>query len=187
MIAAYAATLVIAGNERAGRLGVGTLLLNMLYLDNVTGVQSVVPVGWTLCLELQFYLLLAVLVWLAQKMASSIGRSVALTAVFIPGGLWSVAIAIGLAPLPMSGLFLTHWYLFLLGTGTGLVILGFRLPGWALSAAMFAAAFANLNQVGPVFAMSAAGLILFAHRRGLLAFLYRVGALRIPHAHARVS
>jgi peptidoglycan/LPS O-acetylase OafA/YrhL len=36
--------------------GVTDVLANMFYLDNLLGFRSIVKVGWTLCLELQFYL-----------------------------------------------------------------------------------------------------------------------------------
>ena len=46
--------------------GVGTILRNVLYLQGVTGAEQVVHVGWTLAIEIQFYLFMLVLLGLAS-------------------------------------------------------------------------------------------------------------------------
>jgi peptidoglycan/LPS O-acetylase OafA/YrhL len=101
--------------------GVGpvTVLTNMLYLDNLLGARSIIPVGWTLCLELQFYLLIAVLLVLLRRFSQS-----ALMAflAFVPLWGWSVSIALGIVALPLPGLFLGHWYLFLMGAAIAMFI-----------------------------------------------------------------
>ena len=47
-------TLVVGFFEQYG--GVKWLLINMFYLPNLLGQKCLVPVAWTLCLEVQFYL-----------------------------------------------------------------------------------------------------------------------------------
>lgn len=44
----------------------GAFLLNMCYLQNITGITQVLDVAWTLCLEIQFYVVFIVFLMLGQ-------------------------------------------------------------------------------------------------------------------------
>jgi len=48
--------------------GIGTVLANMAYLQRILRLQEIVQVAWTLCLEVQFYLVLILLVALASRL-----------------------------------------------------------------------------------------------------------------------
>ncbi len=94
--------------------GVGplTVVANMFYLDNLLGVRSIVPVGWTLLSRG------AVLpgagdaaVWLGQWGLKRVPVASTGFLCLVPIWLWSVLIAAGLLESPWHGLFLGHWYL----------------------------------------------------------------------------
>jgi peptidoglycan/LPS O-acetylase OafA/YrhL len=51
----------IPGLVRGALPSVRTILINLFYLQNVTGMDQILPVAWTLCLEIQFYLLFIVI------------------------------------------------------------------------------------------------------------------------------
>jgi peptidoglycan/LPS O-acetylase OafA/YrhL len=94
--------------------GPGVVILNMLYLQNIVGVPSILAVAWTLCLEVQFYLVV-VLVTLA---ASAFGRTEsARTAIriWIPLGLLAVSLALPLLGINGGPWFIGLWWMFALG------------------------------------------------------------------------
>jgi peptidoglycan/LPS O-acetylase OafA/YrhL len=47
------------------------VLVNMLYLQDILGVPSILAVAWTLCLEVQFYLVVVILAITAARLAGS--------------------------------------------------------------------------------------------------------------------
>jgi peptidoglycan/LPS O-acetylase OafA/YrhL len=47
--------------------GAGAMLLNLLYLHRIARVTEVVAVSWTLCIEIQFYLVFVGLMFVAQR------------------------------------------------------------------------------------------------------------------------
>ena len=48
-------------------LGIGGVLANFFYLQFIVGKPSLVNVAWTLCLEIQFYIVFVALLWLARN------------------------------------------------------------------------------------------------------------------------
>ena len=51
--------------------GSKTVLLNFLYLQNITNIKPIVDVAWTLCIELQFYLVYVVLLVLSKRISGN--------------------------------------------------------------------------------------------------------------------
>src|SRR5688572_1763736 len=109
--------------RRAGQSGLEPLpswpvvLANMVYLHDLLGLQQVVAVSWTLCIEVQFYLMLTLLVGLVQRLP---GRraflgwpSVASLLVFV--GLLGASLFDVARPRIHWSIFLPHWYMFFLG------------------------------------------------------------------------
>lgn len=104
-----------------GPLGV---LANMFYLDKILGVASVVPIGWTLCLEIQFYLVFFLLLWVARQPDSergtiieglSFSRERALY-VFVPAMAFALCWPLGIFEENIhQGLWFPQWFMFLLG------------------------------------------------------------------------
>jgi peptidoglycan/LPS O-acetylase OafA/YrhL len=67
-IALWAVQLVIFGSDRMDPLpSFASVLLNLVYLQKVFGAAEVVGVAWTLCIEIQFYLFFALLMWVGQR------------------------------------------------------------------------------------------------------------------------
>jgi peptidoglycan/LPS O-acetylase OafA/YrhL len=105
------------GESRAILPGPLGIVANMLYLNNLLGIPALVSVGWTLCLEVQFYLVLILLVG-ATQLAPRVGRITARVLVFAPLTLVALAIQQRWLPSPQPGLFLEFWALFFLGVLT---------------------------------------------------------------------
>ena len=95
------------------------LLAHVFYLQGILHLGQIVDVFWTLCIEIQFYLSLLLLIALAQRMGD--GRWARL-AVLAPFTVWSLGIHAHLLHDPGPWMF-KFWYLFQLG------VLGF----WAAS------------------------------------------------------
>ncbi len=100
------------------------VLANMFYLDNILGLVSVVPIGWTLCLEIQFYLVFFLLLWVARQPESergtiieglSFSRERALY-VFVPAMAFALCWPLGIFEENIhQGLWFPQWFMFLLG------------------------------------------------------------------------
>lgn len=90
-------------------------LSNMFYLDNVLGMRSIVKVGWTLCLEVQFYLTYILLLWLMQRLSREWWGTGGRFFVFAPLAVYSLMLITGLASFPLAKFFVDYWYMFFLG------------------------------------------------------------------------
>jgi len=109
----------LPGGPSAPMPSAGAILANMVYLHRVVGYAPVVLVSWTLCHEVQFYLLYIALFGLAQRLAGRgptprPERSAAAFVVFGGTGVLSV-----LAPMKIprfETVFCGNtWYLFVVG------------------------------------------------------------------------
>ncbi len=98
-------------------------LANMFYMTGVLKIQPMLPIFWTLCLEVQFYLLFVLALWAGscvQRRKSAAGRPLNgqlnwLSAIILGGlGLWSIAI-VGGWTRSFDGWFVNDWNLFLVG------------------------------------------------------------------------
>ena len=99
------------GLKDRGAFGPGVVGLNMLYLQNLTGITQIVGVGWTLCLEIQFYLVFILIMALARKISQAHERGVAAVLVF---GLGLVSLAVS-PDQPNVSIFLPFWFYFAAG------------------------------------------------------------------------
>lgn len=87
------------------------LLAHVFYLQGILHLGQIVDVFWTLCIEIQFYLSLLLLIAVAQKLGD--GRWQRL-AVLAPCTVWSLGIHAHLLHDPGPWMF-KFWYLFQLG------------------------------------------------------------------------
>lgn len=91
------------------------LLLHATYLVDLAQRPLINPVYWTLCLEIQFYLSFALLMWLASRLGRRLGRTRARDLVLAGCALVAALWTTPLAPFHVHGLFLDHWHLFIAG------------------------------------------------------------------------
>lgn len=152
------------------------VLRHLFYLQRMS--QQIIPVGWTLCYEVQFYLFFTIVCglgqWISRRFSNGRARVIPPTqvslALFAPVMLFSVVLALpGHEP---TGIFIDLWYMFFLGV----------LCCWALerrvNALWFwigvltsAAIFAGPARVYPVAALATATVIYLVGRAGKLSSL----------------
>jgi len=111
--------------EIPGQNDAVTFLANMFYLDHISNLYTIVGVGWTLCLEVQFYLVYVILVGAMQRLGRWLGPA-SRWVVFLPFAGFSLLFALRLevvAGMRRSVFFYDTWYLFFLGV----------MVAWALS------------------------------------------------------
>ncbi|HBB31985.1 MAG TPA: acyltransferase [Cyanobacteria bacterium UBA8803] len=97
-------------------LSLQRLLAHLVYLQDIFGLENINDVYWTLCLEVQFYLVFCALLGLAQWLEHSRNLPYARVAVFAPAAI--VAALFPLGVFPDTGrpvIFLPLWHTFLLG------------------------------------------------------------------------
>lgn len=103
----------------------GQLVAHLFYMQNILGYENLSAGFWTLCIEMQFYILFVAMLWLAQrierglKLTSDAARQSAWCAVFMPLGLTSLFVLNVTGPDADSRPF-EHWcidffWMFLLG------------------------------------------------------------------------
>ena len=99
---------------------VGQVLAHLVYLQDILGFGDIVPIYWTLCLEVQFYLFLVMLLYGAQKALGKADTAEVLAKPIVPGLLLLVAV-LSLAQffdwvkISPRGVFLPYWFSFSLG------------------------------------------------------------------------
>jgi peptidoglycan/LPS O-acetylase OafA/YrhL len=131
---------------------------HLLYLQDILGYPEINDVFWTLCLELQFYLIYVLMLVVARNNLRLI--LILLFAAMALSAIWPMGIATtGLWP----GSFLPLWHGFLVGTGA---YWAWRhpafLPALALFALLILASSSWRGDVFPVICVSTACLLLAA-------------------------
>lgn len=107
-------------------LSAGDVVLNMLYLQDIAGVPSVLAVAWTLCLEVQFYLVIVLLTVAAGRMSRLRGSQrhsglfVRLSALV----LGAISLALPLLGLDGGPWFIGTWWMFCFGAVIAWYMLG---------------------------------------------------------------
>lgn len=91
------------------------VLVHVLYLQDILAVRPLNTIYWTLCLEIQFYLVWALLMLVAARLRRRISPERAFYAVVLPAAvvadLWPPQARL----FGLDGLFLPHWHLFIAG------------------------------------------------------------------------
>lgn len=106
-----------AGGGHVEMPGYRSLLAHMFYVQDLLKIPPLSPIYWTLCLEIQLYLVFALLLAIAHRFRSSSTDRRSLLIIFTAAALVAAAFPIGLVyeeTLP-AGLFLRKWYVFLVG------------------------------------------------------------------------
>lgn len=156
---------------------VSQVLLNLVYLQGIVGVPDILAVAWTLCIEVQFYVVLMLLILAFRRFQSPDSRSTQTPAVR------TVVLVLGAVSMAMPWLgwstgpwFLGYWWMFALGMVISWVLLGeFRIrTGWiVLAAAGVWCAAMNLQTPGVLggywAAWATAAFLLIAAQTGFIA------------------
>ncbi len=108
--------------------------VHLVYMQELLGVPEIVPVYWTLCYEVQFYLVFVLLQGLAQRLqrgASPATIHAGYVAVF--GAVWILSLLTGGGFLASPrGLFIDRWFQFFVGVSAYWAYRGF-ISGWTLA------------------------------------------------------
>jgi peptidoglycan/LPS O-acetylase OafA/YrhL len=110
--------LTIAVGVQAGTPTHPTVLAHLIYVQDLLQLEPISPIYWTLCLEMQLYVVFAVLLGIAHHFQSSRTDRRSLLIIFTAAALVAAVFPVGLVyeeTLP-AGLFLPKWYAFLVGT-----------------------------------------------------------------------
>ena len=134
------------------------VLAHLVYAQQLLGVPHILGVFWTLCLEIQFYLVYVVGVFVAQRL----GRG---QEAWVFGPLWILSLLVGCGVLPVDhAVFLWAWPYFFLGMSCAWLVIGrISTPVWM--AIVASSAVLGLDANGPVaVAMATAVVIAIAAR-----------------------
>jgi len=114
MAMAVLSTHLVAEAAGRGQYTVPQVVAHLLYLQDLLNYPQISAVFWTLCIELQFYLVLVLLLTLCARLARP-GMAVWIVATLVAA---SIAIQASGFHMPMRGLFIPHWHMFGLGVIT---------------------------------------------------------------------
>jgi peptidoglycan/LPS O-acetylase OafA/YrhL len=119
------------------------VLLHMFYLQDLIGIKPIAAIYWTLCLEIQFYLALILILWT--------GKPIRIVLVLV---VWSVLEQARILEIAPKGLFIPYWFVFSTGVMTYWVNTE-RLQPAVLYAALIVIAAFSFGIHGPWFAVTA--------------------------------
>jgi len=162
-------TFPLVGRGIVSTVGPVDLVANLLYADQLFARTSVLGVGWTLCLEIQLYLVLFLTLWASQSLQrAGFTRQQSRIFVFLPLLASSTVLGTG----KLASLFIEHWFEFFLGvTVTWLVTEadGAAVRWWLAALAATATVAWREGSVVPLFSAGTALLLGLASSRGGLA------------------
>lgn len=149
------------------------ILAHLVYAQEILGYGSIVTIFWTLCYEVQFYLVFVGALVLFRASRRRFGRSVSHPiAVTVAAGslLWSVMIFFSPMETPLHGLFIDRWYQFFLGFLAMQCYLRKRiLPGFCLASLLILAASLSSYDSGAdngLSVLAVAWILVIASQRG---------------------
>ncbi len=95
------------------------IIANLFYAHDLLHYRSICGVSWTLCYEVQFYLVFSIMMGIAQRLPLANRRLAGVQhgsqiLVFAPLGLLSIACWMGWVAVP-NGLFVDKWFAFFVG------------------------------------------------------------------------
>lgn len=96
----------------------GKIVAHFFYMQQLLGYGDIIPLFWSLCYEVQFYLVYVGSLVLAQFVMIKIGAKASrlfLITIGTVAFLWSVLIYFGPMEDPIQGLFILRWYQFFMG------------------------------------------------------------------------
>lgn len=112
--------LVIATKHMLGQSGVNIpsatdILGHLAFLQGVLGIDNIISVFWTLCIEVQFYIAFAVLLWLADHLSGGEAfkaRNIPIWISAVLALLWPTGL---IQSIGWQGGFIAFWFSFMAG------------------------------------------------------------------------
>ena len=95
-------------------VAIGDVVISMFYLQEFLHRPEVLNIAWTLCYEVQFYIVLTLFCAIGQRLLPKRWQTAYLL-IFIPTGLWSIATYAYAGSAQPAGLFIDRWYMFVFG------------------------------------------------------------------------
>jgi peptidoglycan/LPS O-acetylase OafA/YrhL len=181
---AFAATKMAVYGRTVDAPGIGNILAHMFYLQYLLGLEPINTVYWTLCFEIQFYLLFCLLLWFVCAPSRPDTREPTRRLIF--GAAAAVSIVWPVIPaLQVPGLALGHWHSFLLGAFLCWHHRGVITMAWPLvySAALLGV-FAITRDTFTLACVLTGALVLVAVQRGALSTWL---SQRLPQFLGRIS
>lgn len=151
------------------------LLAHLFYAQDILGYGDINVVFWTLCIEIQFYVVFCLLLWSVQVLWMTGSRRLAWTrAPFLGLFVLSLAWPAGLVSNGLyPGSFLPHWYAFLSGAVIWWTV-GGELPhgiGYSAIATIWLIAAAKWDSAPLTVGLTAGMLLLSSYRGNLYQWL----------------
>jgi peptidoglycan/LPS O-acetylase OafA/YrhL len=110
---------VLSAEFVAGKIydipSVENVIINVLYLPVLLGEPLVSSVYWTLCLEIQFYIVFCLIMGCATQLRRKHSPRVAFYSIVLPATMFANLWALEWEPFEVIGLFTGHWFFFMAG------------------------------------------------------------------------
>ncbi len=122
--------IAIAAHKNPGVVSfpsVGAFFANLFYVQGIMGLPYIVRPSWTLCLEVQFYLVFIGIVWLIQRFRR---EQVAALLILLPLAAVSLFWSVRYSSTPW---FIGTWYLFATGVLAYWAFVGRMHAGWLIA------------------------------------------------------
>jgi peptidoglycan/LPS O-acetylase OafA/YrhL len=147
------------------------LAAHLLYFQEILELPEINPAYWTLCLEVQFYLVFCSLMALAHRFRRGESDRRSIHAVFVPAALLAAAWPLGIILTgPRAWLFLPYWYRFLIGVAVCWAMQRVIPLWWFYAYAVLLGSWGIwCSNSGAVACVVTAVLLMEAARRGKLA------------------
>lgn len=151
------------------------LLAHVFYLQNILGYKDLNPVNWTLCLEIQFYLVLVLSLAVLQRVFSEHNTAALLQRRSVLIGFAALAVFSAAThgnyfKSPIQHLFIEQWYQFFLGALTYWCRKGY-LPSrwvWIYIAVIFGISLSGKPNPGDLIAAATAIMLIMMSSNRLL-------------------
>lgn len=141
---------------------VSRVAAHLVYAQNIVGAGDILPIFWTLCYEVQFYLFLVAALVVGQHLPRR--RQIA-TAAFVVLFLASLYVRYGIGPVGVPGLALIRWFQFFLGVLVWWVVSGTASRWWLVAAWVATAAAGLTHRPQELLPIAISALLWWSYRR----------------------
>lgn len=150
------------------------MLLNMVYLQGFLGAESVLAVAWTLCMEVQFYLVLVLILWVTNRVTLGHDRRRQTVVHVVVLMLAAISISLPFFGVASGPWFIGTWWQFAMGMTVSWFVRGNVSDRFVLVVILLATSSAALGRIsgnadvwgGEWFAVGTAALIYLLVRTG---------------------